>query len=520
MFANLFEMSIKLNICLCSTFILIGCIGGLITLSVLWHAHGKLPKICARNYLGLLTVANCLFLVLHWYINTSQIIITYFKLIQYNFLLQVLNLVNSSDFICKSMNFAYVFCRCLSTYLTLTFSFERTIATYFPFKIVSYKQHSHFVFKIVFIGLIFFSFMVSIQSYQNYQLIKLKTNSNQIYDPKFFHLTDICDITEEHFSRHAKFTYAFILLMLLFPLILVLLLNISIFIRMNKKKNYLNVNQYFSINIQTTQRLKRFLSFKNDARCENTTETKCCSVQLEDNLLDRYEEAREFNDHVSESENQVSNVFLKKNQNFCLIKVDLNKEGKDQTRLVPKPHLVVLNKINGQVSLYGEETRDKKRKLSKIEFVKSEKISPNEAVNSDSIDPASSLNNDVYLKKRTSLTRPKFKIHCINHKFHKTKILIVLTTIYVLSNFPYFLNIIVANEIYNFTSNYTYLTKGYPVESYLKYRYHSFLLLSEVLYIFNYSVSGYILFSYGKIYRHHLKSLRSKIVSILINICH
>lgn len=518
MFTNLFEISVKLNICLCSTFILIGCIGGLITMSVLWHAHGKLPKICAQNYLGLLTVANCLFLILHWYINTSQIIITYFKLIQYKFLLQTLNLVNSSNFVCKSMNFAYVFCRCLSTYLTLTFSFERTIATYFPFKIVSYKQHSHFVFKIVFIGLIFFSFMVSIQSYQNYQLIKLKTNSNQIYDPKFFHLTEICDITEQHFSRHAKFTYAFILLMLLFPLILVLLLNISIFIRMNRKKNYLNVNQYFSINIQTTQRLKRFLSFKSDARCENTSETKCCSVRLEDDLLDRFNEVPELYETI-ESENQVSNVFLKKNQDFCLVKVDLNKEGKDKTRFVPKPHLVVLNKTNGQVSLYGEESSNKKNKLSKLEFVRSEKNLPNESVNSGSIDRVASL-NDIFPKKRTSLIRPKFKIHCINHKFYKTKILIVLTTIYVLSNFPYFLNVIVANEIYNFTSNYTYLTKGYPVESYLKYRYHSFLLLSEILYIFNYSVSGYILFSYGKIYRHHLKSLWSKMVSILINIRH
>ncbi|RMZ98234.1 hypothetical protein BpHYR1_039790 [Brachionus plicatilis] len=519
MFKNLFEISIKLNICLCSTFILIGCIGGLITLSVLWHAHGKLPKICAQNYLGMLTIANCLFLVLHWYINTSQIIITYFKLINYKFLFFFLNLVNSNNLVCKSMNFAYVFCRCLSTYLTLTFSFERTIATYFPFKIVSYKQHSHFIFKIVFIGLILFSFMVSIQSFQNYQLIRLNTNSNEIYDPKFFHLNAICDIAEEHFSRHAKFTYIFVLLMLIFPVILVILLNISIFLRMNRKKNYLNVNQYFSINIQTTQRLKRFLSFKSEAtHQDNTVEARCCSVQMDDQLLDKCGEGRDYEESL-DTENQVSNVFLKKNDNFCVVRVDLNKEGKDKTRYVPKPHLVVLNKTTGHVSLYGEGP-SKNTKLSRLEFVRNEKSLSKDSVNSSPNNPGSSLCNDLCLKKRASLTRPKFKIHCINHKFYKTKILILLTTVYVLSNFPYFLNIIIANEMYNFTSNYTYLKNGYPVESYLKYRYHSFLLLSEILYIFNYSISGYILFSYGKIYRLHLKSLWSKIAAIVFNIGH
>ncbi|CAF0961799.1 unnamed protein product [Brachionus calyciflorus] len=504
---KLFEWSTILNIYACSLFVLIGCFGGLITLMVFCHARGRLPKIGAHNYLGILTIANCIFLVLHWLINTTQIIISYLELSTFSILFLILNTVNTNEYTCKIMNFTCTFTRSLSTYLTLTFSFERTISIYFPFKIITHKQNC--IFKIVLIFLIILSSLVSFKDYQNYKLIKFSNQS-----------LILCEIPEDKFQSHLNSKLIFTVLTLLFPIFLIILLNISILFRMNRKKNYLNVNQYFSFNVKTTQKLRRFLSIKTEVEddLDDNTNGKC--YQLNESIMIHKANCEE--NEANSLDGEVSNLFLKKNDNFCIIKIDLDKERKEKGLcFIPKPHLVVLNKNNGQVSLYEDKQRSE-ISVSKVEFVRNSKTSPNSSINSVTMIKESSLCNDTCKKKpRDIKKRRTFKIHCINHKFYKTKILIILTSLYVISNIPYFLSIhqLPFNNINtngSYSNGVDYYARNiffYQSNEYvfLKCKFHTYLLLSEILYVFNYSISGFLLFSYGKIYRLHLMSLLARL---------
>lgn len=119
---------------------------------------------------------------------------------------------------------------------------------------------------------------------------------------------------------------------------------------------------------------------------------------------------------------------------------------------------------------------------------------------------SSNIGKEMYNFKLIQQTNHKvkgFKLNRINQKFYKTKILILITSFYVVSYFPYFLNFGINN--YNSNSN----RSGDQM-----YKAQSLTLLCEILFVCNYSISGFLLFAYGKIYRLHLARLVSRILNI------
>lgn len=418
---KLYEISMLINICACSFLVLIGFAGGFITLMVFWHAKGKPPKIGGQNYLTILTITNSLFLTFHWFINTSHLIIDYFDIRNGQAIFYLLNLVNYSNLTCKLMNFLSAAVRSMSTYLTLTFSLERTFATYFPFKMMHHKQNSNRIFKIVISMIISFSFFISVHDLVTYRLVKKQTDNDFV-----------CDVPEQLESIHVILKFIFITITLGFPFSLITLSNIAIVLRMNKK-NDVSVNQFYSINIRNTKNLKKLFN-------------------------------KSFGEKSVKSVN-FSNIIIRKHKCSSLIKIDISNIDREKSCLkFLNSHCIILNKRTGQVSLYKEllKINEKARKLE---------ISRQKKSQDDKI-------------------QKNFKVHCINQTFYKTKILIILTSFYVILNFPYFFIIVITfNPFVTITEQ-----NLKRMESYDRFRFHAILLLSEILYICNYSISGFLLF--------------------------
>jgi hypothetical protein len=115
---------------------------------------------------------------------------------------------------------------------------------------------------------------------------------------------------------------------------------------------------------------------------------------------------------------------------------------------------------------------------------------------------------DMIRARMSNRKNSKF-INRIN-QIHNTKVLTLVTTFYTLLNLPYFINVF---YIYLYHTHNLDYHDG--LNSYIKYRYHTIMILSEILYVANYSINGLLLFAFGKIYRLYLKSLILKIFQFL-----
>lgn len=164
---DLVEVSILINIHVCTFLILTGCVGCLLSVLVFVNSIGKAPKIGAVNFLIALSTANFVFLVLHWFINTSQVLSDYYSFL--HIIKTLTNFVNTNRLACKTANHLYNMVRCLSTFLTLTFSLERTFAIYYPFRMIKYKQSSN---SVIIVLLVVVSFLLSVHYFLSYDTIR------------------------------------------------------------------------------------------------------------------------------------------------------------------------------------------------------------------------------------------------------------------------------------------------------------------------------------------------------------
>jgi hypothetical protein len=114
--------------------------------------------------------------------------------------------------------------------------------------------------------------------------------------------------------------------------------------------------------------------------------------------------------------------------------------------------------------------------------------------------------DNMSLMRIKSRSEQDFVWHCANKKMHSTKVLVVLTSFYIVLNIPHFVDI--------FLSHNMALAQAHEVGDEVnptRYLYQIFLLVGGIFYLSNFSVSGLLLFASGKIYRRHLYGLTVKL---------
>jgi hypothetical protein len=165
------------------------------------------PRIGGKKYLIILTLSSLIYINLHFFIY-----ITTYKKYLYDTPIDFL--IDSNKYICKIVTYSRLVSRCLFTFATLGYSLERTLAIFFPFKIMVYKNSiSNTIFSFVIFASIFSPFFTLF-----------------FYKIKEFQ----CDIDIEDWKRFSKHTFYLNLFTGVIPFILNIFLNMVILIKLNK----------------------------------------------------------------------------------------------------------------------------------------------------------------------------------------------------------------------------------------------------------------------------------------------
>lgn len=156
-----------------------------------------------------------MFLLIHWFFNT----LSYF-----DELTDQSSLIDSNIYVCKIVNYLRNVCRCVFSMTTLSYSFERALAIFLPFKIIKIKSRV----ASVLIALIFLvSFISPLQYIYGYNLVEGHVDVNVSLV--------VCTIKPKLLEYFEKFSFFFNLFFVYLPLLFVILLNFSILIKL---KNY------------------------------------------------------------------------------------------------------------------------------------------------------------------------------------------------------------------------------------------------------------------------------------------
>jgi len=255
-FSNLIN---SLNIYLCTTLVIIGTLGNLLSFIVFLRAGKKAPRIITKNILILLTVSNSVYLILFWYISVFPKLINNFKLDpltnrNLNFT-KVFNLtlednstvilapkttigrlfiekfyqINSNIFVCKAMSYLISVSILMNSSITVTFSVERALAINFPLKMRNIREKHRFLFKLIIVLLLTYCFVFP--SYHLY-LSDMIAHGNNQFQKK-------CDIPLNYESLYFKFTMMFVAQTLTFPFILITVSNLSILTAIERNRRSL-----------------------------------------------------------------------------------------------------------------------------------------------------------------------------------------------------------------------------------------------------------------------------------------
>ena len=485
-----FEISIELSIYCFSFLVIFGCLFSILTIMVFSHAKYKKPKIAAKNYLKFLTISNSTFLVLHWFINTTQLIIVYYKIENTGVFFNIINLINWSDYSCKILNYLCNVTRSFSTFSTLSFSLQRAYAIYFPFKMIIFKKYSKLISIFSNLALVTLPLLISLPELYNYELVEFnKTNSNssgsgEQQNDKIM----LCDIKTYNVAFHTEFKFLFVIGTLLVPFIIIILSNIAIVIKLKRSK--LVVLNYYKLYDQRYSKSSNFVAIAA-SRGKRVSET---NSNLEDNYISN-------NSVASYSAATEKNNFPKLNIKRQSIQFKHSTIEEDESKQLYKINITSNYKMGFSV----------KKELHFAFHISNHHEQPKESLNlaKRNSEQATTSTTDMIRARMSSRKNSKF-VNRIN-QIHNTKVLTLVTTFYTLLNLPYFINIFYIYLFYKPDMGY----HDANLNDYIKYRYHTIMILSEILYVTNYSINGLLLFAFGKIYRLYLKSLVLKIFKFL-----
>lgn len=107
------------------------------------------------------------------------------------------------------------------------------------------------------------------------------------------------------------------------------------------------------------------------------------------------------------------------------------------------------------------------------------------------------------------LPKKRIKLQLINHRIQNTKMLISISASYVLLNLPYFL-VMLASMIFGIREEniVTVMDVAFRLKVW------SYVLITEIFQLVNFSVVGLLFFCSGKIFRHHALKFCKKINSL------
>jgi hypothetical protein len=114
--------------------------------------------------------------------------------------------------------------------------------------------------------------------------------------------------------------------------------------------------------------------------------------------------------------------------------------------------------------------------------------------------------DNMSLMRVKSRSEQDFVWHCANKKMHSTKVLIILTSFYIILHIPHFIDIFLTHNIKLAEAH-----ESIDGDNNTRFVYHMLMMVGGIFYLSNFSVSGLLMFASGKIYRRHLYGLTVKL---------
>ena len=453
---SLFILIFKINVFSCSVFEFIGILFGIVVLVVFSRAKNFAPKIACRKYLIIQTISNLIFLLLRWYIMTLPGFLDIFQIEDETIFLKIfVDVINKNVYVCKLLNYFHSVSQSFSLLITLIFSLERLLAIYFPLKMIKFNK-SPFNY-IMFLFLIIFSFSLSVHILFNYELIGEK-----------------CFVNDINNNFHAKLSAIIYIINIIFPFFVIIIVNVAIVIKLKYSER--KMSSYCEKNINKnpwniTQTCQRSHRQNKDTFNEISEEKISLTSQIGIKRFSNVEH------------NKISDIKCQKatNENF-----DKNQKQNPSNK-------------------YSYQFHAKKDCMLNIDFV-NKKIVKNSSFHSNDsqISPLRKGYN-VNTNNKTGILKFKLNDYIIcDHKlfltkktFYNTKIIITLSSLYVIFNLPYYLNFLI---LYCFNASMENI------------KLHMYLMICELFYVAYYSLNGLLLFIFGKMYRLHLNHLIKSIL--------
>jgi hypothetical protein len=468
---DIFGLVVLIKIYACSILVILGCIGSFVSLLVFVKAKNKLPKISERKYLIVFSISNIVFLILNWYIQILPSIFAFENFFEKYYI------VNTNVYACKIMNYLTSTAKCFTILLTLTLTLDRAFASYFPLKSINLKQSHGSKSKHVIKLIAFVSFLLPIYVLINYELIEPRSDRDRDRDQRKSQITKVCSINSNNDFTHIMLTIMYMLFSMGIPFLIIIIANVAIMLKLRNYKikvtryclNKEQKIQYDRLSLMSPSRKEpfndpNFLVFKEFY-------IKANAKELEENTEARLECGNYSSASLHSPPQPSSSAFKPSSDVF--FKIALNSE------------CILLNKKDGSITFYSKSNN---KFFNQIENLTTNNIN------------SSVVNNN----RKLSLTQEPSKIVKINYfnqKLHNTKMLVVLSTFFVIFNLPYLIQFYIALVPYFDQYNYD-LNQIESIN--LQYKFHTYISIAEILYVSNYSLNGLLLFSSGKIFRLHL----------------
>ena len=532
---RIYEIFILINIYTCTLIAVIGSLSNLISLLVFWHSNRKTPKIRAKDYLSILSLVNLVFIVTYWYTIIGTLIVEFYDLDHNN----VLNWPNQSKAVCKIVNYLILVSRCLNSLLTLAFTMRRFAAIFFPLQLRKHRYTASMVSGLTLISFIVFSVLISTVNLYYYEVIVTSSlvggNST------------LCDVAATYKGTYSNITNMINLVTVIIPLIIMVISNIAILIRLrsrkrnnirigssNKNKGTImipnrNVSLDESMVVSNTMRpidseiLGLNASLSNMNLTSTTSETtlskyadcvKKSSGSVE--TLSSQNERAITTDLYSNSTSRVS-VWLKEldEKSMPLSQQQLNnylaksRDSEDTVNNSKKVRIVMFNAAARDSlpdSVVAPPPSMTTVKLERNLSFPSASIASHHLMRMSSnrtTAGADETDSMVTLRARSNSERDLvLNMNCANTKKHYNhKMLILLTTFYILINIPHFANSFIQHETLYRTDEFTSI----------RYVYHLIWSLVDIFLLGYFTLSGLLLFAPGKIYRRHLYGLTQRV---------
>jgi hypothetical protein len=294
-----------LSIYLCSTLVLIGILGNLISFYTSLKYSVKTSHTFSQKTLVLLTISNSMYLVLFWYYSILPKLINNFELnkpvnvtrtngtilnekqfFSKNIFVQLYR-INMNVLLCKSISYFISITIFINSSITTLYSLERAIAINLPFKVRNLREKHRSRFRIVIFLVIMYSIL-----FPSYNLIITNLVKNENNRLK-------CDIPLQYESLYFKLTIAFVVQTLGLPFFLITLSNISILFAIERNRKNFHESKY----------IKNSNSSFNQRIQVKKASLECCKV------TDQSKEPKET--PILRNENRPMLKYLKKNADSC-----------------------------------------------------------------------------------------------------------------------------------------------------------------------------------------------------------